>query len=87
MDQDPRVVSEAIDITRSCAQILNDVGLGLGFLLECVYAASSSAYHSDLLKPGDDAVVPALTVTPEMPDLLAPREPKPYRWHNEPPPL
>ncbi|WFD02126.1 exocyst complex component exo84 [Malassezia obtusa] len=36
VDQDPQVVKEAKDITMSSAQILNDVGLGLTFLLEYV---------------------------------------------------
>lgn len=48
VDQDPRVVQEAIDITRKCAQLLNDVGLGLGFLLD------------ELLKPGSDALSPGV---------------------------
>lgn len=55
VDQDPRIVQEAIDITRNCAQLLNDVGLGLGFLLEYVSwrlthqrftAARRGAYHA-----------------------------------------
>ncbi|WFD18344.1 exocyst complex component exo84 [Malassezia caprae] len=77
VDQDPRVVQEAIDITRSCAQILNDVGLGLGFMLD------------DLLKPSDGATVqrPALLVSQASVTntLLASRERRPYEWHSEPP--
>ena len=34
VDQDAKLVKEAIDITLSSAQILNDVGLNLTFLLE-----------------------------------------------------
>ncbi|WFD29678.1 exocyst complex component exo84 [Malassezia sp. CBS 17886] len=31
---DPAVIGECVEITMNCAQILNDVGLGLGYLLE-----------------------------------------------------
>ncbi|CEH13714.1 Exocyst complex subunit [Ceraceosorus bombacis] len=51
-DQDPKVVSEAIEITKSSANQLKEVGLSFGFLLE------------DLLKPdGTDRPIPALTLT------------------------
>lgn len=59
MDQDPQVVKEAKDITMSSAQILNDVGLGLTFLLEYVTRAD----HSELLRPEEEGQVPALQVS------------------------
>lgn len=51
VDQDPRVVQEAIDITRSCAQILNDVGLGLGFMLEYVLDTYAVTCSSRAMQP------------------------------------
>lgn len=68
-NQDPRIVQEAKDITRKCAQILNDVGLGLNFLL------------SDLLEPDSNARVPILP-TRTAPDSLTSRERRPYEWHS-----
>lgn len=67
VDQDARVVNEAMEITHKCAQLLNDVGLGLGFLLD------------DLLKPRNEAVRPDTWQDP----ALEMRERRPYGWHNE----
>lgn len=39
VDKDPQLVRETIEITMNCAELLNDVGLGMGFLLRYVQAA------------------------------------------------
>lgn len=66
VDQDPRVVDEALDITRRCAQLLNEVGLGLGFLLD------------DLLKPGVEGIPLGTWQDP----ALSARDPRQYQWHS-----
>ena len=66
VEQDPRVVDEALDITRRCAQLLNEVGLGLGFLLD------------DLLKPGVEGIPLGTWQDP----ALSARDPRQYQWHS-----
>ncbi|PKI83108.1 Exo84p [Malassezia vespertilionis] len=45
VDQDPDVVKEAKEITMNCAQILNDVGLNLAFML--MELLQPSEHHND----------------------------------------
>lgn len=51
VDKDPQLVRETIEITMNCAELLNEVGLGMGFLLR------------DLLQLPEAVAVPSVTLS------------------------